>query len=138
MTVKFEDAFQNSFIPVLILCHRYNKTISVSELHKISDTIEIREQGGAGRMVYLLPSSERTPSPEEGTDMEVQFLHSKKLNVLEHFGVKVFFIPPQTVYGGGGGGYTVLKLNVLEHFGVKVFFCFRGFNRSGPSCSKHR
>ena len=46
----------------------------MSELHKINDIIEIREQGGAGRMVYLLPSSERTPSPEEGTDNEVKVI----------------------------------------------------------------
>ena len=51
---------------------RYHKSISVAELYKINDTIEIREQGGAGRMVYLLSSPQRTPSPEEGTDTEVR------------------------------------------------------------------
>ena len=57
-------------VPYICLT-RYHKTVSVAELYRIGDTIEIREQGGAGRMVYLLPSPQRTPSPEEGTDTEV-------------------------------------------------------------------
>ena len=46
--------------------------MSVAELYRIGDTIEIREQGGAGRMVSLHPSLQRTPTPEEGTDSEVR------------------------------------------------------------------
>ncbi|XP_061175452.1 meiosis regulator and mRNA stability factor 1-like isoform X2 [Saccostrea echinata] len=48
---------------------RYHRTISVSELYKMRDTIEIREQGGAGRMVYLANSSpplSTTPCSEPG------------------------------------------------------------------------
>ena len=59
-------------VPYICLT-RYHKTVSVAELYRIGDTIEIREQGGAGRMVYLLPSPQRTPSPEEGADIEVHF-----------------------------------------------------------------
>ena len=62
---------------------RYHKSISVAELYKINDTIEIREQGGAGRMVFLLSSPQRTPSPEEGTDTEVLWLHSCKYNYMQ-------------------------------------------------------
>nr|XP_022317028.1 meiosis regulator and mRNA stability factor 1-like [Crassostrea virginica] len=48
---------------------RYHRTISVSELYKMRDTIEIKEQGGAGRMVYLAnsyPPPSTTPSSDPG------------------------------------------------------------------------
>lgn len=48
---------------------RYHRTISVSELYKMRDTIEIREQGGAGRMVYLAnsyPPTSTTPTSDSG------------------------------------------------------------------------
>lgn len=38
----------------------------------MKDIIDIREQGGAGRMVYLLEDVRSTPSPQDNTDMEVR------------------------------------------------------------------
>lgn len=49
---------------------RYHRSISVSELYKMKDTIEIREQGGAGRMVFLVPGI-HAPTPEDNIDVEV-------------------------------------------------------------------
>ena len=56
--------------------------MSVAELYRIGDTIEIREQGGAGRMVSLHPSLQRTPTPEEGTDSEVRYNPAHEILVL--------------------------------------------------------
>ncbi|KAK3091075.1 hypothetical protein FSP39_016962 [Pinctada imbricata] len=49
---------------------RYHRSISVSELYKMRDTIDIREQGGAGRMVYLANSPQSTSPNLEGQDAE--------------------------------------------------------------------
>ncbi|XP_064600287.1 meiosis regulator and mRNA stability factor 1-like isoform X2 [Liolophura sinensis] len=51
---------------------RYHRSISVCELYKMKDIIDIREQGGAGRMVYLLEDVRSTPSPQDNADMEIQ------------------------------------------------------------------
>ncbi|XP_048760043.2 meiosis regulator and mRNA stability factor 1-like isoform X2 [Ostrea edulis] len=56
---------------------RYHRTISVSELYKMRDTIEIKEQGGAGRMVYLAnspPPLSSTPSSEPGEGDRTEIL----------------------------------------------------------------
>ncbi|XP_071106106.1 meiosis regulator and mRNA stability factor 1-like [Haliotis cracherodii] len=49
---------------------RYHRSISVSELYKMRDTLDIREQGGAGRMVYLAPVLAKPPTPLEASDTE--------------------------------------------------------------------
>ncbi|OWF50825.1 meiosis arrest female protein 1 homolog isoform X2 [Mizuhopecten yessoensis] len=51
---------------------RYHRSISVSELYKMRDVIDIREQGGAGRMVYLASRPQQTTPNTEIADGEVQ------------------------------------------------------------------
>ncbi|XP_052765793.1 meiosis regulator and mRNA stability factor 1-like isoform X2 [Mya arenaria] len=52
---------------------RFNRSVSVSELYKMRDTIEIVEKGGAGRMIHLAPGLKRaTPEPSNAEDTEVQ------------------------------------------------------------------
>lgn len=57
------------FVPC-VLC-RYNRSVSVSELYQMKDTIEINEQGGAGRMIHLAPALKKTVPIEEQEDPEV-------------------------------------------------------------------
>ena len=42
---------------------RFNRSVSVSELYKMRDTIEIVEKGGAGRMIHLAPGLKK-PKPD--------------------------------------------------------------------------
>ncbi|XP_060076534.1 meiosis regulator and mRNA stability factor 1-like [Ylistrum balloti] len=51
---------------------RYHRSISVSELYKMRDVIDIREQGGAGRMVYLASHPQQDTPTTEIADGEVQ------------------------------------------------------------------
>ncbi|XP_060583297.1 meiosis regulator and mRNA stability factor 1-like isoform X2 [Ruditapes philippinarum] len=51
---------------------RFNRSVSVAELYKMKDTIEIREQGGAGRMIHLAPELRKTEQPNDTEDGEVQ------------------------------------------------------------------
>ncbi|XP_033736360.1 meiosis regulator and mRNA stability factor 1-like isoform X2 [Pecten maximus] len=51
---------------------RYHRSISVSELYKMRDVIDIREQGGAGRMVYLASRPQQDTPTSEIADGEVQ------------------------------------------------------------------
>ena len=53
---------------------RYHRSISVSDLYKMRDVIEIREQGGSGRMVYLSSVLQLTPTPPidiEGPEVRI-------------------------------------------------------------------
>jgi len=58
---------------IFIYVPRYHRSISVSELYKMRDIIEIREQGGAGRMVYLASSLHNTTTTNETADGEVSY-----------------------------------------------------------------
>ncbi|XP_053388921.1 meiosis regulator and mRNA stability factor 1-like [Mercenaria mercenaria] len=51
---------------------RFNRSVSVAELYKMKDTIEIREQGGAGRMIHLAPELRKPDQPKDTEDGEVQ------------------------------------------------------------------
>ncbi|XP_069125542.1 meiosis regulator and mRNA stability factor 1-like [Argopecten irradians] len=51
---------------------RYHRSISVSELYKMRDVIDIREQGGSGRMVYLASRPQQDTPTTEIADGEVQ------------------------------------------------------------------
>ncbi|XP_041362324.1 meiosis regulator and mRNA stability factor 1-like isoform X2 [Gigantopelta aegis] len=50
---------------------RYHKTISVSELYKMRDILDIRDQEGSGRMVYMSPGTYRSPTPQEMFNLEL-------------------------------------------------------------------
>ncbi|GFO25751.1 meiosis arrest female protein 1 homolog, partial [Plakobranchus ocellatus] len=50
---------------------RFHKTVSVSDVYKMRDTIQIMEVGGGGRWVKLQPGIRRTPTPTQNTDGEV-------------------------------------------------------------------
>ncbi len=58
---------------MLVFCGRFHRNISVSELYKMKDTVEIEEQGGAGRMVALIPNLRKSPLQHDPTmsDQEV-------------------------------------------------------------------
>jgi hypothetical protein len=45
-----------------MLC-RYHKSVSVSDLYKMKDVVEILDRGGAGRLVRLARGVCPTPSP---------------------------------------------------------------------------
>ncbi|KAK6187453.1 hypothetical protein SNE40_005480 [Patella caerulea] len=52
---------------------RYHKSISVSELYKLRDIIDIQEHGGAGRYVSLIRNNVNTrPFTPDGSDAEIQ------------------------------------------------------------------
>ncbi|KAK3579545.1 hypothetical protein CHS0354_028381 [Potamilus streckersoni] len=50
---------------------RYHRSISVAELYKMRDLLEIKEQGGAGRMVFLLQESSTSFSHSDSPDVEL-------------------------------------------------------------------
>ncbi|GFR91344.1 meiosis arrest female protein 1 homolog [Elysia marginata] len=50
---------------------RFHKTVSVSDVYKMRDTIQIMEVGGGGRWVKLQPGIKRTPTPNQNADGEV-------------------------------------------------------------------
>ncbi|XP_005112252.1 meiosis regulator and mRNA stability factor 1 [Aplysia californica] len=50
---------------------RFHKTVSVSDIYKMRDTIHIQETGGAGRWVKLQPGIRRSPTPVQALDSEV-------------------------------------------------------------------
>ena len=45
--------------------------MSVAELYKMKDTIEIHEQGGAGRMIHLAPALRKPVMDGDQEDSEV-------------------------------------------------------------------
>ncbi|CAL1526310.1 unnamed protein product [Lymnaea stagnalis] len=49
---------------------RFHKAVSVSDIYKMRDTIQILETGGAGRWVKLHPGIRRSPTPILGFDGE--------------------------------------------------------------------
>lgn len=49
---------------------RFHKAVSVSDIYKMRDTIQILEAGGAGRWVKLHPGIRRSPTPISGFDGE--------------------------------------------------------------------
>ncbi|KAL3876190.1 hypothetical protein ACJMK2_034060, partial [Sinanodonta woodiana] len=49
---------------------RYHRSISVAELYKMRDLLEIKEQGGAGRMVFLLQESSTSFMHSDSPDVE--------------------------------------------------------------------
>ena len=51
--------------------HRYHRTISVSELYRMRDTVEIEELGSTGRTVSLLPGASSSPLKDSLDDREV-------------------------------------------------------------------
>ena len=51
--------------------YRYHRTISVSELYRMRDTVEIEELGSTGRMVSLLPGASTSPAKDSGEDGQV-------------------------------------------------------------------
>ncbi|XP_052266236.1 meiosis regulator and mRNA stability factor 1-like isoform X2 [Dreissena polymorpha] len=52
---------------------RFNRSVSVSELYKMKDTIEINEKGGAGRMIHLAPGLKKaSPTEKTSENSEVQ------------------------------------------------------------------
>ncbi|XP_059145129.1 meiosis regulator and mRNA stability factor 1-like isoform X3 [Physella acuta] len=50
---------------------RFHKTVSVSDIYKMRDTIQIVETSGAGRWVKLQPGVRRSPTPTVTADGEV-------------------------------------------------------------------
>ncbi|RUS91312.1 hypothetical protein EGW08_000926 [Elysia chlorotica] len=50
---------------------RFHKTVSVSDIYKMRDTIQIMEVGGGGRWVKLQPGIKRTPTPNQTAEGEV-------------------------------------------------------------------
>ena len=50
---------------------RFNRSVSVAELYKMKDTIEIHEQGGAGRMIHLAPALRKPVMDGDQEDSEV-------------------------------------------------------------------
>ncbi|XP_013410407.1 meiosis regulator and mRNA stability factor 1 isoform X2 [Lingula anatina] len=51
---------------------RYHRAISVSELFKLKDVVEIQDQDGPGRRVKLLPGLLHSPTLQDPEDAEVQ------------------------------------------------------------------
>lgn len=50
---------------------RFHKTVSVSDIYKMRDTIQIMEVGGGGRWVKLQPGIRRSPTPTQNNEGEV-------------------------------------------------------------------
>ena len=58
--------------PFVLAC-RFHKTVSVSDIYKMRDTIHIMEAGGGGRWVKLQPGIKRAPTPGQNAEGEVGF-----------------------------------------------------------------
>ncbi len=62
---------------------RYHRTISVSELYRLKDVINIEEQGNTGRTVSLVPGATSSPDRQSSDNFEVSFTNTEleELNV---------------------------------------------------------
>lgn len=61
--------------------YRFHKTVSVSDVYKMRDTVHIVEMGGAGRWVKLLSDIRRSPMLVQNSEDEVCFLGGGKMFV---------------------------------------------------------
>ena len=50
---------------------RYHKCVSVSDLYKLKDVVEILDRGGAGRMVRLARGVSPIPTPSPELSMDI-------------------------------------------------------------------
>ena len=68
---------------------RFHRSISVSELYKLKDTVDIQDEVGAGRMVSLSSAIRNSPVNQDPNDEEVMVLLIQRMGLPLQFVIQL-------------------------------------------------